>query len=36
MERPPEFDWLFRLLFDAAIACAVILLLGALAVELLQ
>jgi len=36
MERPPDFDWLFRLLLDAAIVCAGILLLGALVVEVLR
>ena len=35
MEKPPDFDWLFRLLLDAAMVCVAILLLGALAVELL-
>lgn len=36
MERPPDFDAFFRLLRNAVIACVLILLLGALAVELLS
>jgi hypothetical protein len=35
MEKPPDFDGLFRLLRDAVIVALAILLLGALAVELL-
>ena len=35
MDKPPDFDGLFRLLRDAVIVALAILLLGALAVELL-
>jgi hypothetical protein len=35
MEKPPDFDAFFRLLLDAAIVCAAIVLFCALLVELM-
>lgn len=35
MEKPPDFDGLFRLLLDAAIVCVAILLFCALLLEVM-